>query len=318
MSEPAPLPLVLTTTIPLVLGLLPILLILIALIHPATRSRLTTTSISLPTLSSITKRPATTTKKASKIRPLLLSAQGVANVRKKMVRREDFGMTPRPSMDGDSGGLRGMFGSVTPGQVVEAEVQKAETETENGKEMMVRNLKVTTIMASAAIISGVLYLVFEPKTSSKAVQIALSFSILSLPLTIGCLFLTYLTPSLSALSFPVLSGSIFIPTIALATISAFTSLYLTLALPLIPLLSLSALALYRQSSRPGRIRLSYAEGEKKRGLFSGQTGRILGLGVSTRGREGEMEVMRPDSSWLTESGKSRILFAPQGNFRKLI
>ena len=214
--------------------------------------------------------------------------------RKKMVRREDFGISPRPSEEHDAR-LRGLFkGSNEPR--IGGQGGLALTDTHGGKrdDAELAWIKPTLAMITAtgiSVISGVLYLSLSGKNSSRALEIALAISLTCLPFTCVTYTIYHTTSFLANVSsaIPALLG--YLATIAVSVLSAFVSMYIAVAFSGTALAFLTLLVITRT---------------KIWDKLRGRRGIELPLDEKRFNRREEAEdVDRRQTSWLTENSQSR-------------
>jgi hypothetical protein len=309
------LPLIVSTTIPIVLGILPLIIVSLILLHPTLRSRLASKH-RLPTDPSfrptMTANKKTTTrnnrstdprpsKSSLNLRPLLLSARAMTSDRNKMVRREDFGISPRPSEEHDAR-LRGLFrGSSEPRIAGQGEIHSAAKGGEkrvDGKSGWIKSALGFVVAGGMSIISGILYLSLAGSTSVKTLNIALAVSITSLPFVSIIYTIQYTTTFASTYSATTLFLLAGICTIGTSALSAYVSIYIAVALSGAALMGLTLVVIAKTNILDkvrGRRRIQLPLDEKK--------GR----------REEEAEEMdRRETSWLTEN--SKLLIGPSGSY----
>jgi hypothetical protein len=307
MSDTAfTLPLVVSTTIPLFLGILPLVIISVALLQPAIRSHLKPkhrlpTDPSFRSKSIINKHSTANSrsteprpsKSSLNLRPLFLSAQAMTSDRKKMVRREDFGISPRPREEHDAR-IRGLFrGSNEPragGQGALVSTDKVLGKLDDGECRWIKSVLAIIVVAGTTVISGVLYLSLSGSTSNKALDIALAISITCLPFT--CVtYAVYDTTSLISnvsSTMPVLLG--LAASVGISSLSAYVSMYIAIAVSGVALVVLTLLVIAKTKiwdKLRGRRGIQLPLDEKK---------------VNRRAEAEEAD--RRQTSWLTENSKS--------------
>jgi len=293
MVANASLPLAVSATVPTLLGIVPLVLVLTMLAIPTFRRKYLSSQLALPSFPNLaipSNRTKTsnnngghkTSKTSLNIRPLLLGD------RAKMVRREDFGMPPRPSEESDVG-FRAIFrGSAEPRK----ESQKVSGEgTENRSEAWVIPLVGMVIAGLITVISGVLYLSLSRSQSSNALNIAYATTVASLPIMGVTLASPSAVQSLSKIAPRSLIAIGVGITVGVSCLAAFVSLYTVLGISGVCLVVLTTAIcrrteVIRRLLGKNRIELPTDEQESKAGRVN--TG------------EDDIEEMRPDSSWLTE------------------
>ena len=294
MVANASLPLAVSATVPTLLGIMPLVLVLTMLVVPIFRRKYLSSQLVLPSFPNLAI-PSNRTKpfnndnggnKTSKtsldIRPLLLGD------RAKMVRREDFGMPPRPSEESDVG-FRAIFrGSAEPRKV---SLKVSGEGSEIRSEAWVMPLVGMVIAGLITVISGVLYLSLHRSQSSSALNIAYATTVASLPIMAVTLASP---PAVQSLSKIAPRSLIFIGvgiTLGVSCLAAFVSLYIVLGISGACLIVLT-FAICKRTEVICRML-----GKNRIELLTDEPGSKAGR-VNTR--EDDIEEMRPDSSWLTE------------------
>jgi len=216
--------------------------------------------------------------------------------RRKMVRREDFGISPRPSEEHDAR-LRGLFrGSNEPRAGGQGGLTSTDKAGGNGDDAECGWIKpMLALMAAAAtsVISGVLYLSLSGSTSNEALDIALAISVSCLPFTSVICTVYYTTSFLSDVSSAVSVLLGLAATIGVSVLSAYVSLYIAVAVSGVALVVLTSLVITKTKicdKLRGRRGIQLPLDEKK----------------GVRGEEVE-EADRRQTSWLTENSESRTL-----------
>lgn len=346
------IPLAASVTIPLVFTLAPLLGIILLLSSPNLLDKFARPTLALPSLSNRSNQQSLAndeksggqtrdpvqvmaSKKSSTsitIKPLLETAQAITNHNKKLVRREEFGIAPRPSQESEASaaGLRNLFagkGSKTSGSTaVDAHLDPAQS-TEAKEELQqqcprwVSPFRYCALMAVASVTCGVVYLNLSGQSSSKALEIALGLSLTLIPIFAS--FSVILSSSKFKTSSSIshllksgqhsdgywmaLSAAATISAICFSVLGAYVSCYIPLGVSAFCLLVFTAATVssLRRAGDHGAIKLPVKQ--SKRSTTSFFSGQILNNSVlsSKRGRQNSepMEMIR-ENSWLSEYGRS--------------
>jgi hypothetical protein len=304
MADNFTLPLAVSTALPTLLAVVPLALVLTVLSIPTLRNKYLSSNLALPSfpaskagndhnIPSSTNRNGSN--KASKsslnLRPLLLGNKA------KMVRREDFGMPPRPSEESETG-FRAIFrGSQEPRKASRKPQDEEEHASSDGQGRWVQPYIGMIVAGLITVVSGVLYLALLDSGSPKALDIALAMSITSLPFMAVTLAAPYAIASLAKVSPRILIIASLAISLGISCLGAFVSLYIPLAISGACLVVLTAVILkksgiVRRLLGKNRIELPADGKERKRSPANG---------VQV---EEEIEEMQSNNSWLAERGES--------------
>lgn len=304
MADNFTLPLAVSTALPMLLAIVPLALVLAVLSIPTLRNKYLDSDLALPSFpgsngandhnkSSSTNRngPNKASKSSLNLRPLLLGNKA------KMVRREDFGMPPRPSEESETG-FRAIFRGSQEPRKVSRKPQEEEDEhaSSDGQGRWVQPYIGMIVAGLITVVSGVLHLTLLDSGSPKALDIALAMSITSLPFMAVTLAAPYAIASLAKVSPRLLIIASLAISLGTSCLGAFVSFYIPLAISGACLVVLTAVILkksgiVRRILGKNRIELPADGKERKRSPANG---------VQV---EEEIEEMRSDNSWLTERGQ---------------
>lgn len=304
MAENFILPLAVSTALPTLLAIVPLAFVLAVLCVPTLRNKYLSSNLALPSFpasnggnqhnkSSSDNRngPNKASKSSLNLRPLLLGSKA------KMVRREDFGMPPRPSEESETG-FRAIFrGSQEPRKASRKPQEEDEHASSDGQGRWVQPYIGMIVAGLTNVVSGVSYLALLDSGSLKALDIALAMSITSLPFMAVTLAAPYAIASLAKVSPRLLIIASLAISLGTSCLGAFVSLYIPLAisgacLVVVTAVMLKKSGIVRRLLGKNRIELP-ADGKE------GKRRPVNGVQV-----EEEIEEMRSNNSWLTERGES--------------